>query len=54
VLAKDAKDHARQGFKRHPLLHVLDLASGDELWKSEFSEVEMMPTRWPEKEGAEV
>jgi outer membrane protein assembly factor BamB len=54
VLAKDAKDHARQGFKRHPLLHVLDLASGDELWKSEISEVEMMPTRWPEKEGAEV
>jgi outer membrane protein assembly factor BamB len=54
VLAKDAKDHARQGFKRHPLLHVLDLASGDEQWKSEISEVEMMPTRWPEKEGAEV
>ena len=54
VLAKDAKDHARQGFKRHPLLHVLDLASGDELWKSEISEVEMMPTRWSEKEGAEV
>jgi outer membrane protein assembly factor BamB len=54
VLAKDAKDHARQGFKRHPLLHVLDLASGDELWKSEISEVEMMPTRWPEKEGTEV
>ena len=54
VLAKDAKDHARQGFKRHPLLHVLDLASGDELWKSEISEVEMMPTRWPEKQGAEV
>ena len=54
VLAKDAKDNARQGFKRHPLLHVLDLASGNELWKSEISEVEMMPTRWPEKEGAEV
>jgi outer membrane protein assembly factor BamB len=54
VLAKDAKGHAREGFKRHPLLHVLDLASGDELWKYESSEVEMMPTRWPEKEGTEV
>ena len=54
VLAKDAKDRARDGFKRHPLLHVLDLASGDELWKTEISEVEMMPTRWPEKKGAEV
>src|SRR5882672_1355353 len=54
VLAKDAKDHARQGFKRHPLLHVLDLASGNELWKYESSEVEVMPARWPEKEGTEV
>ena len=54
VLAKDAKGHAREGFKRHPLLHVLDLALGDELWKYEGSEVEMMPTRWPEKEGTEV
>ncbi len=54
VLARDAKGHAREGFKRHPLLHVLDLASGDELWKYESSEVEMMPARWPEKEGTEV
>ncbi len=54
VLAKDAKDHAREGFKRHPQLHVLDLASGDELWKYESGEVEMMPTRWPEKEGTDV
>jgi len=29
VLAKDAKNRARDGFKRRPLLHVLDLASGD-------------------------
>jgi outer membrane protein assembly factor BamB len=47
VLVKDAHDHARDGFKRHPLVHVLDLASGDELWKSEVGEVEMMPSRWP-------
>ena len=54
VLAKDAKDRARDGFKRHPLLHVLDLAGGDELWKYEVGEVEMMPARWPEDSGKEV
>ena len=54
VLAKDAKNRARDGFKRHPLLHVLDLASGDELWKSEIAEVEMMPSRWPDDSDKEV
>jgi outer membrane protein assembly factor BamB len=43
VFAKDAKGHAGDTIKRHPLLHVLDLSSGDELWKYEVSEVEMMP-----------
>jgi len=54
VLAKDAKSHARDGFKRRPLLHVLDLASGDELWKYEVGEVELMPARWPEDSDKEV
>ncbi|HEY6806766.1 MAG TPA: PQQ-binding-like beta-propeller repeat protein [Pyrinomonadaceae bacterium] len=54
VLVKDPKDKARNGFKRHPLVHVLDLSSGEELWKYEASEVEMMPTRWPEDDGKEV
>jgi outer membrane protein assembly factor BamB len=54
VLAKDAKNRAREGFKRRPLLHVLDLATGDELWKHEVGEVEMMPTRWHEDSGKEV
>ena len=54
VFAKDAKDKARDGFKRHPLLHVLDLASGDEIWKNEISEQEMMPSRWPANDGDEV
>ena len=54
VLAKDVKDRAREGFKRHPLLHVLDLASGSELWEFELSEVEMMPTAWPHDSGKEV
>ncbi|HSE31799.1 MAG TPA: PQQ-binding-like beta-propeller repeat protein [Pyrinomonadaceae bacterium] len=54
VLAKDAKERAREGFKKRPLIHVLDLATGDELWKQEAGEVEMMPTRWPEDSGKEV
>ena len=54
VLAKDAKNRARDGFKRRPLLHVLDLATGDELWKYDIGEVEMMPARWPDDSGKEV
>lgn len=54
VLAKDAKSRAREDFKRRPLVHVLDLASGNELWDYEVGEVEMMPTRWPDDSGKEV
>jgi outer membrane protein assembly factor BamB len=54
VLVKDAKNRARDGFKRHPLLHVLDLVTGDEFWKYEIGEVEMMPSRWPDDDGKEV
>jgi outer membrane protein assembly factor BamB len=54
VLAKDVKSRARDGFKRRPLLQVLDLATGDELWKYEVGEVEMMPARWPEDSDKEV
>lgn len=54
VLAKDAKSRARDGFKRRPLLHVLDLATGDELWKHDIGEVEMMPARWIEDSDKEV
>ena len=46
VLAKEAKGDSGSGFKRKPQLYVLNLSSGDELWKYEVSEVEMMPTRW--------
>ena len=48
VLVKDPKNSARDGFKRRPLVHVLDLKSGNELWKYEVGEVEMMPSRWPD------
>jgi outer membrane protein assembly factor BamB len=55
VLARNAGGSARDNFKRKPVVHVLDLASGDELWKHELgSEIEMMPTRWPEDEKDEV
>ena len=54
VLAKDAKSRAREDFKRRPLVHVLDLASGKELWDYEVGEVEMMPTRWPDDRGKDV
>ena len=54
VLVKDAKAHARDGFKRKPVIHVLDLSSGEELWKQEIvSDIEMMPARWDEKEEVE-
>ncbi len=55
VLAKDAKGSARENFKRKPVVHVLDLTSGDELWKHELgSDIEMMPTRWPDNEKDDV
>ena len=54
VLVKDAKNRAREGFKRRPLIHVLDLKSGNELWKYEAGEVEMMPMRWFEDSDKEV
>lgn len=54
VLARDIKGRAREGFKRHPVVHVLDLSSGEELWKYEISsDVEMMPTSWRENEDVE-
>lgn len=54
VMAKDARGPLRDGFKRKPVVHVLDLSSGDELWKHDLgSEIEMMPTRWVEKEDVE-
>jgi outer membrane protein assembly factor BamB len=49
VLVRDAKGHAHDGFKRKPVVHMFELASGDELWKYELeSDIEMMPSRWSE------
>ncbi|HKR14068.1 MAG TPA: PQQ-binding-like beta-propeller repeat protein [Pyrinomonadaceae bacterium] len=54
VLVRDAKNRARDGFKRRPYVYMLDLKSGNELWKYEVSEVEMMPSRWFEDSDKEV
>jgi outer membrane protein assembly factor BamB len=51
VMVRDARERAREGFKRKPVAHMLDLGSGRELWKHELeSEVEMMPVEWSEKD----
>ena len=51
VLAKDAKGKASSGLKRKPIVHVLDLSTGDEIWKHELGgDIEMMPTRWNEND----
>jgi outer membrane protein assembly factor BamB len=54
VLVRDAKNRAREDFKRRPLVYVLDLKSGNDLWKYEVGEVEMMPSRWLEDSDKEV
>lgn len=54
VMTGEAKGEVREGFKRKPVVHVLNLNSGDELWKHEIGDIEMMPVRWPEKENDEV
>jgi outer membrane protein assembly factor BamB len=47
VLVKDAKGKSSDDVKRKPLVHVLDLSTGDEIWKKEIgSDIEMMPVRW--------
>jgi outer membrane protein assembly factor BamB len=55
VFVRDTQERAREGFKRRPVIHALNLATGEELWKHELdSEVEMMPVRWSEKENEET
>jgi hypothetical protein len=51
VLVRETKGPARDRVKRRPNIHLLNLASGNQLWKRELgSELEMMPSRWGEKE----
>ena len=52
VLVKDPRGGASEGLKRKPIVHVLQLSTGDELWKKEFDgEIEMMPSRFGEGLG---
>src|SRR5438067_11572949 len=54
VLVKDAKGKSSEELKRHPVVHVLDLSTGDELWKHDISsDIEMMPARWSEGDDVE-
>lgn len=52
VLVKDAKGSAGSELKRKPVIHVLRLSDGEELWKKELDgEIEMMPSRFGEGLG---
>lgn len=52
VLVKDPKGDAGKEFRGKPIVHMLRLSSGDELWKRELdSDVEMMPSRFGENLG---
>jgi outer membrane protein assembly factor BamB len=49
VLVKKAKGKVGEEFKRTPVVHVLRLSSGDELWKKDLeSDVQMMPSSFTE------
>lgn len=52
VLVKDAQGKSGNELKRKPIVHVLQLSTGNELWKREFDgEIEMMPSRFGETQG---
>lgn len=49
VLVKDPRGKADDDFKRKPVVHVLRLSDGDELWKRDLdTSIEMMPSRFSE------
>ena len=55
VLVRDAKSKPRDGFKRRPTVHVLNLPTGNELWRRDLhGEVELLPARWSEADDAET
>ncbi len=52
VLVKDPRGNAGQELKKKPIVHVLRLSTGEELWKRELdSGIEMMPSRFGENLG---
>lgn len=47
VMVKDPRGKADDNFKKKPAVHVLQLSTGDELWKRDLdNSIEMMPTRF--------
>ncbi len=52
VLVKDAKGDAGSELKREPVVHVLRLSDGEEVWRKELDgDIEMMPSRFGEGLG---
>ena len=52
VLVKNPRGQAGDEFKKKPIVHVLQLSTGEELWKKELdSDIEMMPARFGEDLG---
>src|SRR5262245_47485534 len=48
VFVRDVKGKPKEGFKKRPTVHLMNLATGEELWKRDLeSEVEMIPAQWP-------
>jgi PQQ-like domain len=49
ILAKKAKGRSDEKLERTPRIHVLQLSSGKEIWKSDLdNDIEMMPTEFAE------
>jgi outer membrane protein assembly factor BamB len=52
VLVKDPRGKSGENFKRKPVVHVLQLSTGEELWKRDLdSDIEMMPSRFGDNLG---
>ena len=52
VLVKDPHGKADDNFKRKPVVHILQLSTGEELWKRDFdNDIEMMGSRFGENLG---
>jgi outer membrane protein assembly factor BamB len=52
VLVKGPRGDATSGLKRKPIVHVLQLSTGNELWKKELDgEIDLMPSRFGEGLG---
>lgn len=52
ILVKGTRGKAGDNFKRKPVVHVLQMSTGEELWKRDFdNEIEMMPSRFGENVG---